>query len=633
MKPNIKSHSPLTIGQCIAPDSLETILKTATPEVKALLNSPANRVIPIEAPIPGLKTNVVAHFLKDIYKAFHKAAYDKNTTSVYSNLTPRSGKYNKTGKGYTVYTSGQAFVKNILVGEWDKFFAANKEDIVSDYKLVIGSILGVGPDAIDAIHIGELHDLGYLPVKIKALPEGTFVPYQVPCLTIESTHKNFFWLTNFLETVMSAEIWKPMHSISIGVQYLDNLFKAAKAAGMSEEGLAFLIHDFSFRGMSGWHDAASSGAAFLASGACGSDTIPAVLHLMKYYGANISTDLIAGSVNATEHAVTTSGIFAIIHELEKTGEYRGMSVAQAQLDLKIESLPFDKDSDDAKLMAEYMYYIRLMEVDAPTGLLSLVGDSFDYWATLTKIYPALKARIMARQGALISRPDTGEPIQVFGGYKVFEVTTDHKMSVRWAEELVSAGYEAWLDVAKGTYHALGTNEIIPIEEIKGTIEVLWDEFGGTMTTGSNGKEYKLLDEHVGAIFGDSITLERQVEIYKRLMDKGFAPKCALGIGSYTFQFCTRDSDGSAVKATSFDLIDETIAIYKAPKTDMGKKSAKGFQQVYHTEDGKIAMRDDVTREEEEASILEPIFWDGHDLSKNTLQSIRAKVQEQLKIYN
>jgi nicotinamide phosphoribosyltransferase len=104
-------------------------------------------------------------------------------------------------------------------------------------------------------------------------------------------------------------------------------------------------------------------------------------------------------------------------------------------------------------------------------------------------------------------------------------------------------------------------------EIKGLIECLWDIFGGTSTD----KGYKLLDDHIGTIYGDAITLKPQRQILQRLMDKGFASKVVLGIGSYSYQYVTRDTHGSAVKATSIVKNGKRIAIFNVPKTDTKKK--------------------------------------------------------------
>ena len=135
----------------------------------------------------------------------------------------------------------------------------------------------------------------------------------------------------------------------------------------------------------------------------------------------------------------------------------------------------------------------------------------------------------------------------------------------------------------------------------------------------------MLDEHIGAIYGDAITLERQRIILQRLMDKGFASKIVLGIGSYSYQYVTRDTHGSAVKATSIVKGKERLAIFKDPKTDKKKKSAKGLIKVDYNEQGVITAYDDVSEEEERQGLLEVVFEDGKLIKFQTLAEIRARV--------
>lgn len=182
------------------------------------------------------------------------------------------------------------------------------------------------------------------------------------------------------------------------------------------------------------------------------------------------------------------------------------------------------------------------------------------------------------------------------------------------------------------------NMAITLEEceIKGLVEVLWDTFGGTETE----KGYKMLDEHVGAIYGDAITLDRQKQIGHKLMEKGFVPQVVLGVGSYSFQFVTRDTHGSAMKATNVTKLDGTIwngevegetydvAIFKDPKTDKKKKSAKGLICI-EREDGKLVQHDMQTREQEQEGLLQVIFEDGKLYNEQTLSDIRAVIAEQL----
>ena len=161
-------------------------------------------------------------------------------------------------------------------------------------------------------------------------------------------------------------------------------------------------------------------------------------------------------------------------------------------------------------------------------------------------------------------------------------------------------------------------------EVKGLIECLWETFGGTTTS----KGYKLLDDHIGAIYGDAITLTRQRQILQRLMDKGFASKVVLGIGSYSYQYVTRDTHGSAVKATSVVKAGERLAIFKDPKTDSKKKSAKGLLKIDRV-NGELTLFDDVTEQEEAQGLLEVVFEDGKIIKETTLSEIRSVIDKQI----
>ena len=161
---------------------------------------------------------------------------------------------------------------------------------------------------------------------------------------------------------------------------------------------------------------------------------------------------------------------------------------------------------------------------------------------------------------------------------------------------------------------------ISVDKVKGLIEVLWDQFGGTLTE----KGFKRLDSHIGSIYGDSITLERQKEINDRLIAKGFAPEVVLGVGSYSYQYVTRDTHGSAMKATNVMFGDKSQAIYKEPKTDMSKKSARGLIKVVR-EDGKYKAIDEQSRESwfADDNCLEVVYLDGKIIKETSLAEIRA----------
>lgn len=485
---------------------------------------------------------IQASLLKDAYKAYHKHAYNPEVTHVYSNFTNRNGKYSNTGMDKVVFVGLQYFIKEILIDQWNEtFFNLPKKVVVDEYQRVIGSMLG---KEVPTDHIADLHDLGYLPISIKALPEGSLVPYQVPVLTITNTVSGFGWITNMLETVMSSELWGISTSATTAYAFRKRF---EEESSLKELGMTpFLGHDFAYRGLAGSHAASQFGFGHLCS-FVGSDTIPAALFAEKYYNAKIDKELVFASVEATEHSVMCS---------------YGMEGEQSSLE-------------------------HLMTEVSPSGILSVVSDTWDFWKLVDEYLPNLKDKIMSRDGTLVIRPDSGDPVKILTGYTDDEV------------------YE-------------GISEL----ERKGLVECLWDTFGGS-TQESTG--LKLLDSHVGAIYGDSITLERQDQIIKRLVAKGFVPSVVLGIGSFTYQYVTRDTHGSAVKATCVQKGEGNyIPIFKDPKTDSKKKSAKGLLRV-EKEDGNYVLYGNQTSDQEGQGELVEVFRDGIILVKTSLQEIRERI--------
>lgn len=491
-----------------------------------------------------------AALLCDFYKVAHREQYPDKTEVVYSTWTPRSGKHSL-GVDKTVAFGFQGFVKEYLLDFFnEEFFAKPKDEVISEYSRVLKFALGVQNPHVS--HIEELHDLGYLPIKIDALREGTLVPFRVPMLTIENTDPRFFWLTNYLETLASTTLWKPATTASIARKYKQLLNKFALETTGSTMGTEFQGHDFSMRGMSGLEDAARSGAGHLVAGFVGTDTIPAIMYAEQYYNANIESELVGCSVNATEHSVMCAG-----------------------------------GKED-----ERETYRRLIEDTYPTGILSIVSDTWDLWNTLENIIPSLKESILARDGGpesldkVVIRPDSGDPANILCG--------DASSTDRRAQ--------------------------------KGVIELLYDTFGGTI----NEQGYKVLNPSIGAIYGDAITLERCEDICQRLKDNGYAStNVVFGIGSYTYQYITRDTLGFAMKATSVTVDGEEKAIFKDPVTDDGiKKSAVGRVTVHEYPSGVISYEDESTQEStpnKSANLLEPLFLNGKLLRDQSLNSIREIV--------
>ena len=474
--------------------------------------------------------------LTDGYKLGHREQYPQGTTMVYSNWTPRKSRIE--GINTVVFFGLQYLIKEYLIKQFNEdFFNQPKEEVIAEYKKYVDTYLGVD---YDITHLEALHDLGYLPIQIKALPEGTEVPIRVPMFTMVNTKPEFFWLTNYLETLLSAIIWQPCTSATIAKQYKKIL--TAYAQETDADNLEFVTwqgHDFSMRGMSGTESSILSGMGHALSFS-GSDTLPVAKSLETYYNADVTKELVIGSVNATEHNVMCAG-----SKDDEIGTFR-------------------------RLLQTY-----------PTGILSVVSDTWDLWKVPTEYLPQLKEEILERDGKLVIRPDSGDPVDIICG-------CEHENTV----------------VAKGV------------------VELLWDEFGGT----TNVQGYKVLNPKIGAIYGDSITIDRATQICERLKEKGFAStNVVLGIGSFTYQYNTRDTFGFAMKATYVEVNGEGREIFKDPITDDGtKKSAKGLIQLYK-ENGQIYLKDQASKSEEVEGLLQTVFVDGKLIIDQSLKDIRAIV--------
>lgn len=504
--------------------------------------------------------------LTDGYKTSHHLQYPVGTTLVYSNFTPRSNKYAPKGCNEIVVFGCQMVVKQIHDHFNENFFSKSKEQVIEEMRFELSMYLGMD---YDTTHFEKLHDLGYLPLHIKALEEGTVSPMKVPMFSIYNTHPDFFWLTNYLETIISNLMWKPITSATIARLYKGILTSWAVKTDKENVGsVNFQAHDFSMRGMDSVDAVIASGLGHLTSFS-GTDSLPVIHGARKFYNEK---GFVAASVPATEHSVMCSG---------------------------------GKES-------EIETFRRLMET-FPKGILSVVSDTWDLWKVITEYLPELKEEILARDGKLVIRPDSGDPVDIICGTEGFHVG-EYKLHKKWNKDQPLSLYPAG----------------------KGVIELLWDIFGGTV----NKQGYKVLDSHIGAIYGDSINPERAEEICKRLELKGFAStNIVLGIGSFTYQFNTRDTFGFAMKATYVELtrrgtnpatgneivVVEGREIFKDPITDDGmKKSATGLLKVYK-EYGGIKLKDRCNWEEEGEGLLKTIYKDGVMQNETTLTEIRERL--------
>jgi nicotinamide phosphoribosyltransferase len=503
-------------------------------------------------------------FLTDGYKTGHHQQYPKGTTLVYSNFTPRSNKYAPKGCDKVVSFGQQLIMKQLHNTFENEFFSRPKDEVCGEMKRELSMYLNTD---YDVSHFEALHDLGYLPISVKIIEEGELVPIKVPILTICNTHPDFYWITNYLETIISNLLWKPVTSATIAHEYRKVLTKWMEK---TDKERAWFIdwqgHDFSMRGMDSVDAVISSGLGHLTSFS-GTDSLPAIYGARRYYGEE---GFVGGSVNATEHSVMCAGT-----KDDEIGTFRN-------------------------LMETY-----------PTGILSIVSDTWDLWKVCTEHVSTLKEEILARDGKVVIRPDSGNPVDILCG-----------LNTR-SEEFK----KNWLDTATRNNG-----------EYEGVIEILWNVFGGTV----NEQGYKVLDPHIGAIYGDSITIDRANEICERLEAKGFAStNVVLGIGSFTYQYNTRDTFGFAMKATYVEVLKpiegkskeewifEGREIFKDPITDDGtKKSATGLLFVGRGDNsGELRLFDKVTWETESKGQLKTLYKDGKFYMDTTLTQIKEKLKE------
>jgi nicotinamide phosphoribosyltransferase len=583
--------------------------------------------------------------LTDGYKPSHVFMLAYGTTRLYGTWIPRNVKH--APKGVTKIVSyGQQMTWKWLHDEFqENFFNKDSNEVlkfVKDMSLYLGM-------EYNGEHFKQLHDLGYLPIKVKALPEGIETNPNIPHMTFINTVDGFAWLTLYLETIVSSLAWKPSTAATIAKLYRRQAEEWVMKTDPEKMWLVdYMCHDFSARGL----DPMSQYLIGLghATSFRGSDTLP-VIPAARYFYGEPEDQVCINSVNASEHSCSTTKIFTV---------------------------------GEQQMIADWLKIF-------PKGILSIVSDTFDLWKLITEYLPANKEAIMARDGKLVIRPDSGDPVDIICG-----VSTKYEDLTKWFPEgdVLPEYFEDSLleevreetphgecgvgeytqtylvrgKLYKATIHNISWNRYdkqyyfiemfekakITIEELdwkpsdKGVIELLWDIFGGTI----NEQGYKVLDPHIGAIYGDSITTERQVQIYKRLADKGFAAtNIVLGVGSFTYQFNTRDTLGFAAKGAWFEVKEEckdicegyptcetskcktpeykSYNIYKDPITDDGtKKSLKGLLCVKESENGDLVCLTEQTWEQEDQGLLQTIYEDGKFYNQTTLEQVRNRLKNE-----
>ncbi|UKM62634.1 putative nicotinate phosphoribosyltransferase [Aeromonas phage P19] len=499
------------------------------------------------------------HMSVDFYKWGHIDQYINGTELVISNLTPRSDRLANTihGNGKMVFF-GLQYTLQYMVEQWDQnFFSKSKEKVVKRFSRRVKNSIGKdhGDSMIKAI--GDLHDLGYLPIEVRAIEEGNWINMGIPAFVVSNTKKEFFWLVNYLETFLSAMVWPMSNSAMVSAQYRKTSNKWAPMTGADDFWTLIANHCFAARGHRGIEDATISGMGQLLFSA-GTDTGWAIDYIEDYYGANSDEELIGCSVNAFEHATAT----------QRIAYFRGLGFEHAER----ESLR------------------RLFTETYPTGILSYVADSEDYYRLLSVDLLALKDEIEARQ------PDSN-------GLCKFVVRPDS--SPKTPYEVI-----------------MGDPEAEDENERKGSLQILWDIFGGTV----NEKGFRVLNPKVGIIYGEAIDGELQEKIYAGMAAAGWCVSNVLmGTGSWGFlKNASRDSFSIAIKGTHSIVDGIDISMQKNPKTALNsKKSARGRLRVEKV-DGDYVLFENQTADEFNQGELKLAFRDGKIVNFQIWKDIQAR---------
>jgi nicotinamide phosphoribosyltransferase len=567
--------------------------------------------------------------LIDFYKACHAEQYPAGMTKIYSPGTPRLSRLKDVEE--VTYIGGQAFSKEYLIKAFnDCFFSLPEEEVINQYKRIMINTLTKDESRADKIR--DLHRLGYLPIALYTVPEGMATAIGVPQSCFVNTHPDFAWLTNTLETLYSCYIWHIQIAAEVGKRYRKIVDKYVEQTCDPDVRAARMLGDFSMRGQHCDESAMKASAAWLCS-FLNTATVPAIMWLEDYYNCNIENEEVGYGALSFEHSTVTSNY----------------------------AIDGDEETNLKRALTEIY----------PNDNFSYLTDSYDHDNFLMNVVPACKKEILAHNGTILFRGDSGDPVEIIAGKKIEwikdeyfldDVSEDEMEDLfrEWARDndIDRAGtfyfningkfYSVFISPEyikeRGGYsdsnyyflddYTITWRQIEPSLELLGMVWWLDKTFGSTI----NSKGYKVLNPHVKAIYGDSMTPSRVEEAYSRLAAQGYAiNNVVFGVGSFSFMCLedatgrmnpyTRDTFGYAIKATyGEDANGNPVMIYKQPKALSWKKSPKGC--IIVAPDGQ-SYTDGHTFEEAHGegveNLLELVFKDGKMVKETSLKEIRDRM--------
>lgn len=483
-------------------------------------------------------TTTMANFIlkTDSYKLTHYKQYPKGTTKVYSYLESRGGKFPK-----TMFFGLQYFLKQI---EGSVVTMEDVEDANEYCKMHFGHDLFnySGWEYIVKRHNGKL------PIRIKAVKEGTVIATHNVLMTIENTDDNCYWLTNALETML-MRIWYSITVATNGFYAKKEISEFLEDTGCSLDGINYKLHDFGYRGVQTEESAGVGGMAHLVN-FWGTDTTAANGFANEYYNSDIEYKMYGFSVPASEHSVECS---------------------------------WGRDNEEG-------YFLNMLE-QYPTGIVSIVSDGYDVFNFVKTMGEKFKDKILAREGTVVFRPDSGDPVDV--NIKLFGI--------------------------------------------------LWNIFGGTY----NEKGYKLLNSHVRLIQGDGIVFDMKDSTINKILSMAKANNIAadnwvFGSGGGLLQKWDRDTQKFAIKASygvrriegSHGSALVELDLVKTPVTSKGKTSKSGLLKLHPHMNGFSTISSAENTKEQFSSYvdaLEVVFEDGEIKRTQTFDEIRNIASQYLEV--
>lgn len=469
------------------------------------------------------KNNII--FKTDSYKfGGHWNMLQPNTTKIYSYLESRGGKFPK-----SIFFGLQYYLKEYLQGT-----VVTKEMVEEGRqfsKLHLGNEDAFNYDGW--MYIVEKHN-GKLPLEIKAPAEGLLIPVSNVLLTVENTDDNCGWLTNYFESLL-MKVWETI-TVSTNGFYLKLLLKKYFEETAEDTNIDFKMHDFGYRSVTSEEQAGLAGMSHLLNFS-GTDNIMGIMFADEYYKSGVC----GYSIPATEHSIATS---------------------------------FGRNEVE---------YVKSMLLKYPTGLLSLVADSYNVYefAKMLSTNEEIKNLILNRDGCTVIRPDSGDPVEV-----------NSKL-----------------------------------------LNILWNGFGGEY----NSKGFKVICDKIRIIQGDGINFESTRDILEMMKANHYSSEnLVFGSGSALLnKNFDRDTNNFAFKS-SFQIINgvETF-VQKDPITSSGKKSKKGKLKLAPGMNGNFmthssAETDDINFNAD-VDTLRTVFLNGDILVETTFDEVRKRVNEYIEI--